>query len=69
MAAADAGSQLSFHLNENPRPALSDYARWKMPISGLDLIDLNPKPELLIPILFSLHNIVLLLNLYFHVTL
>lgn len=38
MAAADAGSQLSFHLNENPRPALSDYARWKMPISGLDLI-------------------------------
>lgn len=34
----DAGSQLFFRLNENPRPALSGFAHWKMPISGLDLI-------------------------------
>lgn len=34
----EAGSQLFFHLNENPQPALSSFAHRKMPISGLDLI-------------------------------
>lgn len=37
-AVGDSGSQLFFHLNENPQPALSSFVHWKMPNWGLDLI-------------------------------
>ena len=37
-AVADVGSQLSLHLNENSRPALSGFACWKMLVSGPDWI-------------------------------